>query len=207
MINKFKNRIKGYFLAGLLVLIPLGVTLYVIHFLISLMDKTIKLLPHFLRPETILHIHIPGLGIILILIITLFTGIMVKNYIGHKLVLYGELIVGYIPLVNTVYQGIKQLVEAIFTSRGQNFNRVILLEYPRKGIYTLGFVTGKVRGLLKHESLENMLNVFVPTTPNPTSGFYLLVPEKDVIDLDIRVEDAFKIIMSGGIFTPMSNNE
>ena len=207
MINKFKNRIKGYFLAGLLVLIPLGVTLYVIHFLISLMDNTIKLLPHFLRPDTILHVHIPGLGIILILIITLLTGIMVKNYIGHKLVLYGELIVGYIPLVNTVYQGIKQLVEAVFTSRGQNFNRVIVLEYPRKGIYTLGFVTSNVKGLLKYEGFENMLNVFVPTTPNPTSGFYLLVPEKDVIDLNVKVEDAFKIIMSGGILMPMSNNE
>lgn len=171
------------------------------------MDNTIKLLPHFLRPDTILHVHIPGLGIILILIITLLTGIMVKNYIGHKLVLYGELIVGYIPLVNTVYQGIKQLVEAVFTSRGQNFNRVIVLEYPRKGIYTLGFVTSNVKGLLKYEGFENMLNVFVPTTPNPTSGFYLLVPEKDVIDLNVKVEDAFKIIMSGGILMPMSNNE
>jgi len=170
------------------------------------MDKTIKLLPHFLRPETILHVHIPGLGVILILIITLFTGIIVKNYIGHKLVFYGEFIVGYIPLVSTVYNGIKQLVEAIFTSRGKNFNSVILIEYPRIGVYTICFMTGKPKGLLKNIGSEDMISVFVPTTPNPTSGFYIIVPEKDVVYLDIKVEDAFKIIISGGILTPMSNN-
>jgi uncharacterized membrane protein len=197
-----KTTIKNYLLAGILVLVPIGVTIYIVNFLMRLMDRFLKFIPVRYHPDTYLPFHIPGLGLILLLLITILTGLLARNYVGGKLVSLGEGIVRRIPLVRGIYLSAKQLVETIATQGGQNFKRVVLIPYPHKDSYALAFLTGVATGEVQDRTNRRVLNVFVPTTPNPTSGFYLMIPEEDVIMLDISVENAFKLIMSGGIISP-----
>jgi uncharacterized membrane protein len=171
-------------------------------FLIKGMDAVLKYIPDKYLPETYLQFYIPGLGLILVVIIILVVGILTRNFIGRKIVRFGENIVNRIPFVRSLYMGVKQLVEAFFIQKNDAFKRVALLEYPRRGAYVLGFITGESKGEVQIKTDKKMINVFVPTTPNPTSGFYILIPEDDLIILNMTVEDAFKLIISGGIFSP-----
>jgi len=198
----FRTTIKNYLLAGVLVLVPIGVTIYIVNFLVGLMDKFLKYLPTKYHPDTYLPFHVPGLGLILLFLLTLLTGLLARNYVGRKLVALGEKVVGRIPLVRGVYLSAKQLVESILVQSGRDFKRVVLIPYPHKESYALAFLTGVAEGEVQEKTQKRVLNVFVPTTPNPTSGFYLMIPEDEVIMLDISVENAFKLIMSGGIITP-----
>ena len=199
---RLRSKLKTYFLTGLLVILPVFITGYIIWILIKAMDAVLKYIPPKYLPETYLNIYIPGLGLILVVIIILVVGLLTRSIIGGKIVRFGEYIVDRIPIVRIIYTGVKQLLEAFFLQKRDAFKRVALLEYPRRGIYVIGFITGESKGEIQTKTNKRMINVFVPTTPNPTSGFYILVPEDELTVLNMTVEDAFKLIISGGIFTP-----
>jgi uncharacterized membrane protein len=166
------------------------------------MDAILKYVPAKYLPETYLHIHIPGLGLILTIVLVFVVGLLTRNFVGRKLVHLGEKIVDRIPIARIIYIGVKQLLEALFFQKTRAFDKAALIEYPRRGVYAIGFVTGESKGEVQNLTPKNMINVFVPTTPNPTSGFYILVPENELIILSMSVEDAFKLIVSGGIVSP-----
>jgi uncharacterized membrane protein len=202
MFKWFKAQIRGYFLAGLLVIVPLGVTVVVITAILRLIDRLLIIIPPKFHPHTYLHFKIPGLGLVLAIALIMITGILVKNYIGRRVVDFGEYILSGIPLVRPVYVAVKQVIHAMFGDTPYAFKRAILVEYPRRGVWALAFVTGKTYGEIEEKTEKKTINVFLPTTPNPTSGFYLVVPEEDTISLDIGVEDAFKLLISGGVVEP-----
>ena len=195
---------KRYLIAGLLVWVPLGVTVIVIRFLVELMDKTLNWLPVRYHPDTLLGFHVPGMGIVLAVVIVLGTGIIVANLFGRKLVSLWEAILKRIPLVRTIYSSVKQILETVFSS-GQSFRKVLLVEYPRKGLWTLAFQSGTTRGEAQAKTGTEIVNVFIPTTPNPTSGFFIMVPKEDVIELDMSVDDGLKMIISAGVMVPEWN--
>ena len=197
-----KKHIKNYFLTGLLATIPITLTIYILGIFINIMDKGLKYLPPKFHPDTYLPFHIPGLGLIITVILILIIGVITQSFFGRKLVSLGEWIVSKIPLVRNIYIGIKQLVAAIFVENSKAFKRVVMVEYPRKDLWVIAFLTGVTEGEVQAKTNKEVVNVFIPTTPNPTSGFYLLVPKKDIINLDMTVEDAFKLIVSGGIVSP-----
>jgi len=205
-LKRLRTSLKNYFLTGLLVILPIFVTVYVIWFLIRAMDVVLKFIPAKYLPETYLPFHIPGLGLILVIIIIFAVGLLFRNLAGRSVVHFWENIVDRIPLVRIIYTGVKQLLESFFLQKNQAFKRVALLEYPRRGAYVIGFITGESKGEVQSKTNKNMMNVFVPTTPNPTSGFYILIPEDELIFLNMTVEDAFKLIISGGIFSPPEKN-
>ena len=199
--------LRRYLVAGLLVWVPLGVTVLVIKFLIDLMDRTLLLLPQAYRPESLLGFRIPGLGIVLTAIIVLGTGIVVVNLFGHKLISIWERLLARIPLVRSIYSGVKQVVETMLSSDGKSFSKVVLIEYPRRDLWTLAFVSGEGWRTAADRIGEDMVSVFVPTTPNPTSGFFLMVPRKDTIELDITVDDGLKMIISAGVLVPENRGQ
>ncbi|MGA7878593.1 MAG: DUF502 domain-containing protein [Desulfoferrobacter sp.] len=202
MLKKIKDKIRNYFIAGLLTVVPLSITVYVISLLLRNADRIFNLIPSRFNPKAHLPFPLPGLGAILVVTMIFVIGLLVKNYVGGRIIDFGERIVYQIPLVRPIYSAVKQLLIAIFSQSYDGFKRVVMIEYPRRGIYALGFVTGVASGEVQELTKERVVNVFLPTTPNPTSGFYLLIPEKDVIPLTISVEDAFKLIISGGLATP-----
>jgi uncharacterized membrane protein len=197
-----QRKIKNIFLTGLAVVVPIGVTIYILFFLIAMMDGFLAVIPEAIHPDKILGFHIPGLGVIFTILLIFFIGLATQSWVGKKVVRIGEKMFGRIPVVRSIYQGTKQLVDALFTAKAGSFKQVVLFEYPRKGVYTVGFVTGNARGDVPAATEGNYLNVFVPTTPNPTSGYYLMVPEREVIQTDMTVEEAFKLIISGGLVAP-----
>jgi len=201
-LKRLRTNLKNYFFTGLLVILPIFITVYVILFLIRGMDAILKFIPVKYLPETYLHIHIPGLGLIFVVILVFAVGLLARNIVGRKIVHLGENIVERIPLVRILYAGVKQLLETIFLQKTDAFKRVALVEYPRRGTYVIGFITGESKGEVQDKTNKNMINVFIPTTPNPTSGFYILIPEDEVVMLNMSVEDAFKLIISGGIVSP-----
>ena len=201
-MKRLRTSLKNCFLTGLLVILPISITVYVIWVLIRGMDAILKFIPAKYLPETYLRVHTPGLGFILVVILVFVVGLLTRNLVGRKIVQFGENIVDRIPLVRVLYTGVKQLLEPLFLQKTNAFKRVALIEYPRRGAYVIGFITGESKGELQNKTSKNMLNVFVPTTPNPTSGFYILIPEDEVILLNMSVEDAFKLIISGGIVSP-----
>lgn len=201
-ILESKNVFRANILAGVLFLLPILATVFLINLLITWVDMSLLLLPVQYRPENYLPVRIPGLGLLLVVIILFITGMFVRNFIGRKLVELGERLMRYIPFVSKVYSWIKQMVDTLLLTSGKEFKRVVMIEYPRRGIWAMAFVTGVAEGEVQDKTNHRVINVFLPTTPNPTSGFYLLVPETDVIPLDMSVEDSMKLIMSGGILVP-----
>jgi len=193
---------KRYLIAGLLVWVPLGVTVMVIKLLVGIMDQTLLWLPESYRPETLLGFHLPGLGVVLSVIIVLGTGVIVANLFGRKLVDVWENVLARIPLVRTIYASVKQILETVFSS-GQSFRKVLLVEYPRKGLWTLAFQSSTSQGEAQIKTGQEIINVFIPTTPNPTSGFFIMVPRSDVVELDMDVDDGLKMIISAGVMVPV----
>jgi uncharacterized membrane protein len=193
---------KNYFLTGLLVILPIFITVYVIWYLIKAMDAVLKYIPAKYLPETYINIYIPGLGLILAVILILIVGVLTRNIAGRRVLQFWDNLVDRIPLARILYSSVKQLLQAFFFKNSNSFQRVALVEYPRRGLYVLGFITGESRGETQEKTNKKMINVFVPTTPNPTSGFYVLVPEDDLTLLDMSVEDAFKLLISGGLVGP-----
>ena len=197
-----KEFLKRNFWAGILVLVPISLTIYIIVIIFRAVDRILAYLPAKYNPQTYLPFPVPGLGLIFAFLIIMLVGFIARNYIGSKIIGLWEGLVNKIPFVRSIYVATKQLIETIFLKTDQNFRRVVLVEYPRKGVYALAFTTGMSKGEIQDKTHKKVVNVFVPTTPNPTSGFYLLVPEEELIFLEMNVEDAFKLIISGGIVTP-----
>jgi len=174
----------------------------VIKLLVDLMDRTLLLLPARYQPEAVLGFSIPGLGVVLSVVVVLVTGIVVANLFGRKLVSTWESLLARIPLVSKIYTGVKQVMETVFSSQGQSFGKVLLVEYPRKDVWTLAFQSGPDSGEAQHKTGQEVINIFVPTTPNPTSGFFLMIPRKDVVELEMSVDDGLKMIISAGVVVP-----
>jgi len=202
MSKGFGARFRSDLLAGALVLAPLGITAGVFYFLVNKADGLIRLMPNALRPETYLGFPIPGLGVIVALLIVALTGLFMRYYAGQRVVAWYEQVLARVPLLSGIYQGLKQLMDTLFSNRGQHFRQVVLVEYPRKGIYCLAFVTNEDPFLDVERADDRLISIFLPTTPNPTSGFYLLIPASDLRKVDMTSEEAFKLIMSAGIVTP-----
>jgi uncharacterized membrane protein len=197
-----KKKIKTTFLTGIAAIIPVGVTVYILFHIISMMDNLLRIIPVRFQPDELLSFHIPGLGVIFTLVLIFIVGLITKSYLGNKLVASGEWFVGKIPFVRSIYQALKQLVDTVFSDKSQSFKKVVLIEYPRRGMYALAFVTSETSGEVQAGTAQKCINLFIPTTPNPTSGFYIMVPEDDVKHMDMTVEEAFKLIISGGIASP-----
>ncbi len=195
-------RFRRYLIAGLLVWIPIGFTLFVLNLVVGLMDRTLLLLPPAYRPENLLGIDIPGLGIVLSIIVLLLTGMLVANILGRQLVNYSERLLNKIPLVRSIYSASKNFAEVLFTNTSDAFKKVLLIEYPRKGVYSLCFQTSTALAEIQERTCDDIICVFVPTTPNPTSGFIIMIPVDDAIELDMDVESALKMIVSLGVVVP-----
>lgn len=201
------KRLRRYLVAGLLVWLPLGITFLIVRFLIGLMDRTLVLLPQAYRPEEWLGVAIPGLGVILTIALLLGTGILTANFVGRAFLGGWESLMDRIPIARTIYSAAKNFAEIVFSDSDNAFSKVLLVEYPRKGIYTLTFQTATDIGEIQGRTGEEVICCFVPTTPNPTSGFIIVVPRKDVIVLDMEVDEAVKLIMSLGVVVPKWTRE
>lgn len=197
-----EKKLKKIFITGLAVIIPIGLTLYILIFLIDMMDNLLKIIPASYQPEVLLGFRIPGLGVIVTLVLIFICGLLGRSYLGHKIVISTEDLVNKIPFVRSIYQSIKQVSDSMFMDRRSGFEKVVLVEFPRKGIYTVGFVTGVPGSEIRSKAGQNCISVFLPTTPNPTSGYLVIVPEKDLIHVDMSVEEALTYIISIGIVTP-----
>jgi uncharacterized membrane protein len=196
MLREKINKIfKKYFLTGMLVIIPLWITIVVLQAFINITDSALNILPEIVNPRT--YIPFPGIGVVIALILIIVVGALASNYFGNKLLSYGESLLNKIPFVRTIYQGVKQLMEGTIKDKGTIFSRVVMVEFPRKGMYFIGFVTGTTIQKLQGNE-RKLVKVFIPTTPNPTSGFFCMLPEEEVQYLDISVDEAFKLIISAG---------
>jgi uncharacterized membrane protein len=197
-----KKKLKQIFLTGLAVTIPIGLTFYILFFLIDIMDGLLKIIPVRYHPDTLLGIHIPGLGIIVTLALITIAGLVTTSYVGYKIVQSGEDLVDRIPFVRNIYQAIKKISDSMFMDKRSSFKKVVLVEFPRKGVYTIGFVTGVPSGEIRKKAGQNCISVFLPTTPNPTSGYLIIVPEDELVPMDMSVEEALTYIISVGIVSP-----
>ena len=194
--------IKRYFITGLLIWIPLAITGWVVSMIIGVMDQSLRLLPESIHPKNLLGFNIPGVGAILTLLIILVTGLAATNIIGEKLVVWWERLLARIPVVNSVYHAVKQVSDTLLGPGGQAFRKAVLVQYPRPGAWTIAFLTGKPGGDVSNHLDGDYVSVFVPTTPNPTSGFFLMMPRQDVVELDMTVDDALKYVISMGVVAP-----
>ena len=198
---------KRYFITGLLIWVPLVVTLWVLDFLFSTMDQSLRLLPPEWRPEALFGYHIPGLGAIVTLLVVFLTGLFTANILGQRLVKFWEWLLSRIPVVKTIYSSVKQVSDTLLSGQGQAFRKALLVQYPREGSWIIAFQTGRPGGDVTNYLKGEYVSVYVPTTPNPTSGFFLMVPKNDVIELDMSVDEALKYIISMGVAAPLNHKK
>jgi uncharacterized membrane protein len=194
--------LRRYLVTGLIIWLPLVVTVAVVRFLLRLMDRTLVLIPPAYRPEELVGFAIPGLGLVLTLLVLVVTGVLGANLFGRRIVGLWESLLHRIPLIRSVYSGAKQVAETVLSDGDTSFKRVFLVEYPRKGVWSLCFQTSTELAEIQHRTAEEVICVFVPTTPNPTSGFILLVPRHELIALDMTVDEGLKMIISLGVVVP-----
>ncbi|MEO6921516.1 MAG: DUF502 domain-containing protein [Collimonas sp.] len=197
---------RKYFITGLLVLVPLAITLWVLNLIIGTMDQSLLLLPEQWRPKVLLGHDIPGLGTILTLLVIFLTGLATRNFIGRQIVQVWEAVLTRIPVVSSIYSSVKQVSDTLFSSSGNAFRKALLVQYPRQGSWTIAFLTGIPGGDVKNHLVGDYVSVYVPTTPNPTSGFFLMLPREDTIELDMSVDEALKYIVSMGVVAPEQQN-
>ncbi|MDX2223946.1 MAG: DUF502 domain-containing protein [Rhodospirillaceae bacterium] len=196
-------RLRRYFLAGVLVTAPIGITVYVAWSIITAVDRTVVgLLPPGFNLNTYLPFEMPGVGLVTLVVGLTLAGFLTANYLGRFMVRLGEGIVARMPVIRSLYSAVKQIFEAVLKERETSFSEVVMVEYPRRGMWTLGLVIGETHGEIQARTTEKMYNVYLPTTPNPTSGYLVFLPRSDMIHLDMSVEDCMKMIVSGGIVTP-----
>lgn len=196
--------IRRYFVTGLLIWVPLAITAWVLSLIVGTLDKTLHVLPSAIHPKQTLGIDLPGAGVILTLLIIFITGVLAANFIGQRLVKWWELLLARIPVVNSIYNSVKQVSDTLFSSSGNAFRKALLVQYPREGSWTIAFLTGQPGGDVVTHLKGDYVSVYVPTTPNPTSGFFLMMPKQDVIELDMSVDEALKYIISMGVVAPPS---
>jgi uncharacterized membrane protein len=193
---------RKYFITGLLILVPLAITLWVLHSVISTMDQSLLLLPEQWRPEQLFGFKFLGIGTILTLLIVFVTGLLAQNFIGNYVVEAWEALLKRIPIVNSIYSSVKQVSDTLFSSSGNAFSKAVLVQYPREGSWTIAFLTGVPGGAVARHLQGDYISIYVPTTPNPTSGFFLMVPKADTIELDMTVDAALKYVVSMGVVAP-----
>jgi len=198
--------LRRYLVAGIIIWVPLVVTVLVVRFLVNLMDRSLVLVPPSFRPDALLGFHIPGLGVLLTIAVLLLTGMLGANLFGRRLVTLWEALLSRIPLVRSIYTGAKQVAETVLSDGGTSFKRVMLVEYPRKGVWSMCFQTSTELHEIQEKTADEVICVFVPTTPNPTSGFILFVPRSDLIDLQMSVDEGLKMIISLGVVVPRPRN-
>ena len=197
---------KKYFITGLLIWIPLVITIWVLKLAVDALDQSLLVFPALYRPDALFGIHIPGFGVLLTLVVVLLTGVFAANFIGERMVRLGDRILHRIPVVNTVYSSVKQVSDTLFSSSGEAFRKAVLVQYPRAGCWTIAFVTGQPGGDVANHLQGEYVSVYVPTTPNPTSGFFLMMPKSEVTELDMSVDAALKYVISMGVVVPGGND-
>jgi uncharacterized membrane protein len=194
--------VKKYLITGLLIWIPLVITLWVLKVIFDALDQSLLLLPEDWRTERWLGTHIPGLGVILTVLVVFVTGVFATNFFGAQLVAVWHRLVHRIPVVNSIYSSVKQISDTLFSSSGQAFRKAVLVQWPREGMWTIAFITGTPGGDVTRHVPPDCLSLYVPTTPNPTGGYFVIAPRKDVIELEMSVDDALKYIISMGVVPP-----
>jgi len=194
--------VKRYFITGLLIWVPVGITAWVLTLLVGTMDQSLLLLPPEFRPQRWLGMDVPGLGAVLTLLVIFLTGVLTANILGQRLIRFWEGVLARIPVVKSIYYSVKQVSDTLFSSNGEAFRKALLVQYPRQGSWTIAFLTGQPGGDVVNHLPGEYVSVYVPTTPNPTSGFFLMMPKQDVIELDMSVDEALKYIISMGVVAP-----
>lgn len=199
----FSARMRNYFLTGILVTAPISLTFYLAWLFINFVDGQVKpLIPAQYHPENYLPFGIPGLGLVVVIVTLTLIGALTAGYLGRLIVRLYEGILNQMPVIRSVYGALKQILETVLAQQSQAFREAVLVEYPRRGIWAIAFITGTTEGEVQNITEEECINIFLPTTPNPTSGFLLFVPKKELIPLSMTVEEAIKMVISGGIVTP-----
>jgi uncharacterized membrane protein len=199
-----KKTLKSLFITGMLVVVPLAITLWVFGLVIGTMDQTLQLLPSSWQPDRLLGFHVPGMGALLTLAFIFVVGLFAQNLIGQKLVQGWDILLRHIPVVGPLYTSVKQVSDTLLSSSGNAFRKALLIQYPRAGSYTIAFLTGAPGGDVANHLTGDFVSVYVPTTPNPTSGFFLMMPRAEVVELDMTVDAALKYIISMGVVAPVS---
>ena len=196
------SSLRKWMFAGLLVIVPVAITIWLIEWMLSTLDKTLLILPEAWHPDMLLGFHIPGFGLILAVISLLIVGAAASNFLGKKVVVWGDAVLHRIPVVRSIYSSVKQVSDTLFSENGNAFRKAVMIEWPRPGVWTIAFVTGKPNGeLLKHLK-DDFVSIYVPTTPNPTGGYFVLLKMSDCIELDMSVDEALKYIVSMGVVSP-----
>jgi uncharacterized membrane protein len=194
--------LRKWLFAGLLVLAPLIITLWVLDWVITTLDKTLKILPISWQPDQFLGLHIPGLGVIFAFVVLLSIGALASNIIGNRLVNWWHALLHRIPVVRSIYSGVKQVSDTLFSEKGNAFRKALLIQWPREGVWTIAFLTGSPSGRLLDHLHGEYLSVYVPTTPNPTGGYFVILKKSDCIELDISVDEALTYVISMGVIVP-----
>ncbi len=198
---------RKYIITGLLIWVPLAITLWVLNFIIGTMDQSLRLLPVQAHPHTLFGRDIPGLGVVLTLLVVVLTGLLGHNLLGQRLVRFWEALLGRIPIVRSIYSSVKQVSDTILSPNGQAFRQAMLVQYPRQGVWTIAFQTGIPADEVRRHISTDMVAVYVPTTPNPTSGFFLMFPRSEVIELSMSVDQALKYVVSMGVVSPVDHHD
>jgi uncharacterized membrane protein len=199
----FGQRMRAYFFAGILVIAPISITLYLAWLFIGFVDSKITpLIPLKYNPESYLPFALPGLGLLILVLGLMLTGALTAGFMGRLWVRFSERALARMPVIRNIYSAVKQIFETVLADKSAAFREAVLVEYPRRGIWAIAFITGRTEGEVQNVTEEECINIFLPTTPNPTSGFLLFVPKKDLISLSMTVEEAIKMVISGGIITP-----
>ena len=193
---------KRYLMAGLLVWVPLGIRIWVLVFLVTTLEQTLLLIPEPMRPEAVFGFHIPGLGVLLSFAILLVTGVLAANFFGQRLIKMWEAVLGRIPFVKSIYSSVKQVSDTVLSDQGTAFRKALLVEFPRPGCWTIAFLTGSPADAVADHLRGEFVSIYVPTTPNPTGGYFVMVPRESIRDLDMSVDDALKYIISMGVVAP-----
>ncbi|TSA17440.1 MAG: DUF502 domain-containing protein [Betaproteobacteria bacterium] len=196
---------KKYLITGLLIWIPLVITLWVLKLVVDTLDQTLLLLPYTLRTENWIGFHVPGMGVLLTLLIVILTGAVTANFVGQRLVHWWHEILHRIPVVRSIYSSVKQVSDTLFSSSGEAFRKALLVQWPREGMWTIAFLTGAPSGDVARHLQGDHVSVYVPTTPNPTGGYFVIVPRKDVIELEMSVDTALTYVISMGVAVPNGN--
>ena len=196
--------IRRWLLAGLLVLVPLAVTVWLLNWIIGTLDQTLQILPGDWHPDKLLGFHIPGFGVLLALAIVLSIGAVASNFLGKKLVSWWDALLSRIPIVRSIYSSVKQVSDTLFSENGNAFRKALLVQWPRAGVWTIGFQTGMPGGDVINHLQGEYLSVYVPTTPNPTGGYFVMLPKADCIELKMSVDEALTYVISMGVVVPGS---
>jgi uncharacterized membrane protein len=194
--------LRRWLLAGLLVLLPLMITVWVLNWIVSTLDQTLQILPAQWQPDFLLGVHIPGFGVLLALVIVMVIGAITSNFLGRRLMFWWDSLLGRIPIVRSIYSSVKKVSDTLFSEKGNAFRKALLVQWPRPGVWTIAFLTGTPGGDVARHLVDDYVSVYVPTTPNPTGGYFVMLKRADCIELDMTVDEALTYVISMGVVAP-----